>query len=140
MLDPRQATLAVTVALLLFAAVAAPRRRGALGAPDDLGAAPQTLHLDLYDREGRHPFATDASIVLVGRSPSAAIRLTDPTVSRLHARIERRGAGVYVEDLGSRNGTLLNGTPLARETSLASGDRVRVGSTEIVFVGLGEWK
>lgn len=140
MLDPRLASLVLTVALLLYAAVAAARRRSPGGPAEDLGATPGGLQLELHDGEGIHRLHSEASSILVGRSPSAAIKLSDPTVSRLHARIERRGAHAYVEDLGSRNGTLLNGTPLARESVLTPGDRVRVGSTEIVFVGLGEWK
>ena len=51
--------------------------------------------------------------ILVGRAPSADVRIDDPRVSRLHARIEMRDDGVYVEDLGSRNGTLVDGAPVA---------------------------
>jgi len=138
--DARLASLILTLALLLYAALAAPRRRAMVGASEDLGGAPPGLELELHDRDGWRRLHSGAPSILIGRSPSAAIRLSDPTVSRLHARIERRGTHAYVEDLGSRNGTLLNGTQLARESALTPGDRVRVGSTEIVFVGLGEWK
>jgi pSer/pThr/pTyr-binding forkhead associated (FHA) protein len=141
MLDPRLGTLEVTLALFVYAAFAAPhRRRAAFDSSADLGAAPTTIELEIVTRGESELLRTQAGSILVGRSPSAAIRLADPTVSRLHARIERRGAHAYVQDLGSRNGTLLNGTPLAREVPLSPGDRVRVGSAEIVFMGLGEWK
>jgi len=140
MLDPRLASLILSLALLAYAALAAPRRGRTAAASEDLGGVPPGLELELRDRDGWRRLHSEAASILIGRSPSAAIRLSDPTVSRLHARIERRGAHAYVEDLGSRNGTLLNGTQLARESVLSPGDRVRVGSTEIVFVGLGEWK
>lgn len=140
MLDPRLASLVLTLALLAYAVLAAPRRRAIAAASEDLGGARLALELELHDRDGSRRLHSEAPSILIGRSPSAAIKLSDPTVSRLHARIERRGAHAYVEDLGSRNGTLLNGTQLAHESPLSPGDRVRVGSTEIVFVGLGEWK
>ena len=140
-IDARLGTLGLSLALIVYAAFAAPRRADVeLGPSDELGPALGEIELEIYDRDGYRQLHTPAHSVLIGRSPSAAIRLGDPTVSRLHARIERRGHQTYVEDLGSRNGTLLNGTPLARISLLAPGDRVRVGSTEIVFVGLGEWK
>jgi len=140
MVDPRLATLELSLAALAYAAAAVPRRRRRSGTAEELGTAPTVIELDLYDRDGKQHVRSATESLLIGRSPSAAIRLADPTVSRLHARIQRRGAHAYVEDLGSRNGTLLNGTPIAREAPLSPGDRVRVGSAEIVFVGLGEWK
>ncbi|MGH7331115.1 MAG: FHA domain-containing protein [Polyangiaceae bacterium] len=144
MADPRLVTLCVCVALLLFAGFASPRirlRRTLLS--EELGGAPPAFELAIRDgaAEGPERLVVPATHgVLIGRSPSAAIRLSEPMVSRVHARIELRGAGVFVEDLGSRNGTLLNGTPLAREAVLSPGDRVRIGSTEILFVGICEWK
>lgn len=63
----------------------------------------------------------------VGRSPQMAIRLTDPTVSGLHAELVRRGPYVYVEDFGlSRNGTWVNGRPVGKRL-LMDGDRIRFG-------------
>lgn len=140
MVDPRLGTLELTLALFVYAAFAAPRRSRAAADADDLGTAPTGMDFEIIDRDEAQQLHTSAPSILIGRSPSAAVRLSDPTVSRLHARIERRGSHAYVQDLGSRNGTLLNGTPLAREMPLSPGDRVRVGATEIVFMGLGEWK
>ncbi|MGH7662165.1 MAG: FHA domain-containing protein [Vulcanimicrobiaceae bacterium] len=139
MVDPRLGTLELTLALFVYAAFAAPRRMRAADA-DDLGAAPSMIELEIVDRDGVQQLQTPAPSILIGRDLTAAIRLSDPSVSRLHARIERRGPHAYVQDLGSRNGTLLNGTPLAREVPLSPRDRVRVGATEIVFMGMGEWK
>lgn len=65
---------------------------------------------------------------LIGREPGCAIRTETPTVSRVHASIGRRGTDILLRDLGSTNGTLLNGTVIRdRATRLANGDRVQVG-------------
>ena len=54
-------------------------------------------------------------VTTVGRGQGVDIRLEDPSVSRLHAELIRRGPYVYVADLGlSRNGTRVNGRPVAR--------------------------
>lgn len=62
----------------------------------------------------------------IGRSPDATVMVDDPGVSRLHARIRRSEAGFELEDLGSKNGTFLNGARV--EHALANlGDKIRVG-------------
>ena len=72
----------------------------------------------------------DASL-LVGRAAEAAFQLIDEKVSREHCRIGVDGAGVAVEDLGSRNGTYVNGSRI--ETArLEAGDRLQVGRVELV--------
>jgi hypothetical protein len=70
--------------------------------------------------------------LVIGRLPECSIVLADPNVSRRHAEIRRVGDAVVVTDLGSTNGTRVNGTPV-REQQLASGDEVTVGSTTLVF-------
>jgi pSer/pThr/pTyr-binding forkhead associated (FHA) protein len=66
----------------------------------------------------------------VGRGGGCGIVLVDDHyVSTVHARLFRRGDDVYVEDLGSRNGTYLNGSPVAGVTRLRRGDRVQFGQT-----------
>ena len=72
-------------------------------------------------------FQLTESEVTVGRAPGCAVRLDDPTVSSLHARLTRRGEQVVVEDLSSRNGTLLNGRRLKAPTELTPGDRLGIG-------------
>ncbi|GIH21927.1 hypothetical protein Aph01nite_02370 [Acrocarpospora phusangensis] len=67
-------------------------------------------------------------ITTIGRGRGADIRLTDPSVSRLHAEFVRRGPYLYVVDLGlSRNGTRVNGRPIARRV-LDDGDVVSFGA------------
>ena len=80
-------------------------------------------------------FALDS----VGAHASAAARATtsrSPATStrrRRHARFEPRRDGVYVEDVGSTNGTFVNGIRLTRERKLVPGDIVRVGETDLRF-------
>jgi pSer/pThr/pTyr-binding forkhead associated (FHA) protein len=68
--------------------------------------------------------------VTVGRGGGCGIVLADDSyVSTVHARIFRRDGAVYVEDLGSRNGTLLNGEPVTNAAPLRRGDQVQFGRT-----------
>jgi hypothetical protein len=70
--------------------------------------------------------------LVIGRLPECGVVLQDSNVSRRHAELRRAGEGVIVTDLGSTNGTRVNGVPI-REQILASGDEVSVGSTRLVF-------
>jgi pSer/pThr/pTyr-binding forkhead associated (FHA) protein len=67
--------------------------------------------------------------VTVGRASGCQVALTDPTVSQLHARIFRRDGKLFVEDLGSSNGTFLNRKKIGAPTALRRGDRLAFGST-----------
>lgn len=71
---------------------------------------------------------------LVGRSPSCNLTLEDPLVSRRHVRIEIRDDGATLDDLGSRNGTLVNGEPVFENHHLCHQDRIRIGSHEMLFI------
>jgi hypothetical protein len=68
--------------------------------------------------------------ITVGRGGGCSIVLTaDQFVSTVHARVFRRGGDVFVEDLGSRNGTFVNGERIATTTKIRRGDRVQFGET-----------
>jgi pSer/pThr/pTyr-binding forkhead associated (FHA) protein len=67
----------------------------------------------------------------VGRSTNVDIVLRDEAVSRTHAAFRVDGQTLVVEDLGSSNGTLVNGDPIDAPCRLARGDVVTVGSTEL---------
>ena len=69
----------------------------------------------------------------LGRSRDCDIVLDDSSISRRHAEIRPAGDGWTVADLGSTNGVRLNGRTLRDATPLQAGDRVELGSTEIVF-------
>jgi catechol 2,3-dioxygenase-like lactoylglutathione lyase family enzyme len=68
----------------------------------------------------------------IGRLPECGIVLADPNVSRRHAEIRRSGTSVVVHDLGSTNGTRVNGERIG-EQHLSSGDEITVGSTSLVI-------
>src|SRR5204863_5597221 len=67
----------------------------------------------------------------VGRSMACDIVLPDEAVSRSHAAFRVDGQTLVVEDLGSSNGTLVNGEPIDSPCRLAPGDVVTVGATEL---------
>jgi hypothetical protein len=66
----------------------------------------------------------------LGRSPTADVRVDDPYASSAHARIFPRGQFMYVEDMGSTNGTYLNGRQLRKPEQLRMSDTIRIGDTE----------
>jgi pSer/pThr/pTyr-binding forkhead associated (FHA) protein len=68
--------------------------------------------------------------ITLGRAPSCSIGLPDDTfASQLHTRVFLRDGGAWVEDLGSTNGTHVNGGRISASLQLAIGDRVQIGST-----------
>ena len=86
-----------------------------------------TLHLD--DGSGRS-FRLQRGSNLLGRGQDAAFRLPDTGVSRQHADVHFDGREAVVTDLGSTNGTTVNGGPI-QDWQLADGDVIRVGHSEI---------
>lgn len=70
---------------------------------------------------------------LVGRDPDCAIRVDSPTVSRHHLRIVVTRERATVEDLGSRNGTRVNGQRLEQRLALREGDEIRIGSVALRY-------
>jgi DNA-binding winged helix-turn-helix (wHTH) protein len=70
---------------------------------------------------------------IVGREGPGVILVASTTVSRRHVRIAIQDDGAVIEDLGSKNGTWLNGSPVATAMPLADGDRLRVGSVPFIF-------
>jgi serine phosphatase RsbU (regulator of sigma subunit) len=77
--------------------------------------------------------------VVIGRSSDAGIAVPDRSMSRRHARLFREAGEWLVEDLGSRNGTLLNGRRITDPTPVGIGTTLRIGSTTInVTEGAGE--
>jgi serine/threonine protein kinase len=73
---------------------------------------------------------TDHAVLVIGRGDDCDLRLNDPSVSRVHARVTLLDGRVYLEDAGSRWGTLVNGIPTdSRE--LSPGDRVEIGDSQL---------
>jgi hypothetical protein len=70
---------------------------------------------------------------LLGRGDGADIRLEDAFASTRHARLVPQGDVIVLEDLGSTNGTYLNGEPLRGPQPLHVGDRIKIGDSEFTF-------
>jgi pSer/pThr/pTyr-binding forkhead associated (FHA) protein len=68
--------------------------------------------------------------VTMGRSEGAEIRVDDQFASSSHARLFRRGDSMWVEDMGSTNGTYLNGRQISAAEPLKRGDVIRIGDSE----------
>lgn len=92
-----------------------------------------TPHLDAV-----HPLVADA--YTIGRDPANSIVISDASVSSRHARITRDEDGFVVEDLGSRNGTFVNGEQVSQPVSLADNDTIRFGKIVFTFNVASELK
>jgi hypothetical protein len=115
------------------------------------GPAPEATGFHPTGPAGRAP-ATDAWLVVlkgggltagerfdlfggltIGRSGESDVRIEDRFASGVHVRVYGRGAGYYVEDMNSTNGTYLNGQLLEGEAPLTDLDVIRIGDTEFRF-------
>jgi DNA-binding winged helix-turn-helix (wHTH) protein len=99
-----------------------------------VGSRAETAALAIYrliwrDRE----FALEQGETVFGRSRQVTVFIDEVSVSRRHARIVVDGSSVVVEDLGSKNGTTVNGDPIAGATPLQDGDVLALGSVEMRF-------
>ena len=111
-------------------------------APDDVhrggfdAPAPAVqARLEVIAALGREPgevLELDGDATL-GRAATAEVHVDDPYASSVHARIFRRGGGMYIEDMGSTNGTFLNGQQLERPERLHGSDTIRIGDSEYRF-------
>ncbi|XXF79398.1 FHA domain-containing protein [Myxococcaceae bacterium GXIMD 01537] len=79
-------------------------------------------------------FVFEQESVLIGRTTECDVVLLDAGVSRRHCRIFSEGGRYYVEDVGSANGTQLNGSTVAKKTALSDGDQVTTGPVVFDFV------
>jgi DNA-binding CsgD family transcriptional regulator len=92
------------------------------------------VYLQLFGPAGSELVPLEGDRVTLGKDPSNAVDLAaDPTVSRLHAVLERFAAGWCLRDLASRNGTFVNGERVLSDRPLRAGDEVRLGSTRLTF-------
>jgi hypothetical protein len=86
------------------------------------------------DLDEGQDFEVDSAQLTIGRGGQNDIPIrTDEYASARHARFEPRHDGVWVQDLGSTNGTYLNGARLERPRRLAQGDVVRIGETDLRY-------
>ncbi len=76
----------------------------------------------------------DSDILKIGRSSKNDVNLSfDLSLSRFHAEVSRKGGKYYLRDVGSRNGTNLNGKPVLEAGELSVGDKITLGETTILF-------
>lgn len=105
-----------------------PRRRAAAR-----GARPATLIVAEDGMKPKtHPLSADA--ITIGRADSCTVTLNDTYVSQMHTRVFSKDGSWFVEDLGSTNGTYLNGMRVTDPTPMSLDDEVRLGKT-IVRLG-----
>jgi hypothetical protein len=138
--------LALLYLFLLWVAGSARRELRQTSAP-----APEATGLHQLGPGGRAP-STDGWLVVVsgggltpgerfdlfggisiGRASEADVRIEDKFASGVHARLYSRGPSYYVEDMGSTNGTYLNGARLTGEAELSDLSEIRIGDTEFRF-------
>lgn len=107
-----------------------------LGPP--IGTGPSTRATDPLPSPIVRVVIDDRSIPLasgvheIGRDPSVAVWIASSFVSRRHARLTVDGRGITLEDLGSHNGTCLNGERISSPQPLRNGDEIRVGPARLV--------
>ena len=99
---------------------------------DPGGSAAGGPRLEVVRGQGG-PYLLTGANSSIGRSEEATITLKDPSSSRKHASIERTDRGWVVADLGSANGTYVNGASI-KEMDLQDGDIILIGNTELRFV------
>ena len=108
---------------------AAPVETEAVSA-EDLGVEPEPEPATVLVNGRAHELNKPS--VVIGRSRESDIRVSDPNISRQHAEIRQEGSTYWIVDLGSTNGTSVNGRALKR-AKLDDADRITLGSTELVF-------
>lgn len=107
-----------------------PARRDRGGVPDlRAGVSPRLQVVAAMGHEPGTSFDVGEGATF-GRSDGADIRVDDPFASSAHARIFDRGGFMYLEDMGSTNGTFLNGRQVKRPERLKMADTIRIGDSE----------
>lgn len=134
----RVGSLEILAAIALFGYVAA-RLRPAVSQTHPKAVDVSLVVQDVASRAPAWPQSVtvaEGSPSIIGRSHDADLELSDPDVSRRHARLDLARGVLYVADLGSRNGTFLNGKALPDGSiELRPGDELDIGNTRITVAG-----
>jgi hypothetical protein len=93
----------------------------------------QPAAVEIWALDGVRRVELDGTRLSVGKGPGNDIVLDDATVSRLHASLEAFGEGWCVNDLGSSNGTFVNGDRIWGASRLRHGDEIRLGRSRLLF-------
>ena len=94
-------------------------------------------YVEVWRVSGCELVALERERLTIGRDEANDVVLDDQTVSRVHAVFEQYGTAWVVRDVGSANGTFVNGDRVAADRALRPGDEMAVGSTRLVFRGAG---
>ena len=126
--EPKAAPVTAAPAAAEAAAVAAAPSRRPRGRGRGRGEPTHLQVVEPPERRGQSYELADE--LTVGRAPGCGVPLPEDTfTSQLHARVFRRDGDVWVEDLGSTNGTLLNDRKVSAPAVMRRGDRLQVGRT-----------
>src|SRR5262245_18567414 len=112
-----------------------PRGAGSRRSPAEGGEGPKLVCLS--GPSAGEEFPLWEGEMVVGRATENAISIPDTSVSRRHASLRQVGEEWVCADLGSGNGTLINGERISEETPLRGGDLITLGDTELSFVVAG---
>jgi DNA-binding winged helix-turn-helix (wHTH) protein len=99
-------------------------------------AAPAAQALTCWLSWGDRDYTLRAGGQTVGRDRSADVRIDALSISRVHARLTCEGATATIEDVGSKNGSWVNGAKVDGSTGLEDGDEVRLGTVTLTFRNL----
>jgi pSer/pThr/pTyr-binding forkhead associated (FHA) protein len=132
----RIGSLEITAAMMAVAAVAVlPRAH----VQSEIGViAPLRLRLKVVELDDVRTVDAVCPVV-VGRSSDCGVTLADQEVSRRHVRFETGEGIAYIRDLGSSNGTFLNGQRVREAIEVRAGDTVDVGVTRLVIEDIAPW-
>lgn len=125
-IGPTTATAAPVAAEPRAAAPRAPERAAESGRP--------TVRVTSAGSMKGKEFAVGGEAT-IGRGAGCQVMIPEPAVSNLHARLFRDGKDLHIEDLGSMNGTFLNGRKIGPAAKLKRGDRIKVGPVELEVLG-----
>lgn len=83
-------------------------------------------------------FTMHTPVAVIGRAPECDLRIDDASISRRHAQLMRAGERFRIEDLGSSNGTFVNGKPISGPTVLSEGDKISFGKLTLARFSLND--
>ncbi|MDP9024560.1 MAG: FHA domain-containing protein [Candidatus Eremiobacteraeota bacterium] len=125
------------LAALLVVALAASRPRSV--SEREIGQLnPVRVALKIIQGQAERTFEATCPIT-IGRTQNVELPISDSEVSRVHARLETHGPVVYLRDLGSSNGTFLNGRRVARAIEIRPTDEIHIGTTRLIVEQLNPW-
>jgi serine/threonine protein kinase len=131
--DERHASCGELVAVIRAAIAPAPMPAVGGASPELQSGTPQRLRLKVTEGNAQGTEIQVEDEFVIGREAEAEGKLSDDAeISRRHARISRKDGSFVIEDLGSTNGTVVNGRRISAPEVLSTGDKVEVGQTTLV--------